>query len=163
MTTQQRTGAAVLYSKKPKDEPQQMDPLQQGTVPTSAKNQTGADDTPDDFKNKNMAALLNPTNKMKGQPRPQTPSPAPPPPGTPSNYTSVVALTGVAIAGGGGREAGPSGFAWLAALRIVLELLVPEKQLLSGGEHKLAVAIGTDQDSVDELDIHVASPPCGKG
>jgi hypothetical protein len=68
MANQQRTGAAVLYSKKPKDDPQQIDPVQLGTVPTSAKNQTGADDTPDDFKNKNMAALLYPTTKMKGQP-----------------------------------------------------------------------------------------------
>jgi hypothetical protein len=37
-------------------------------------------------------------------------------------------------------------------------LLVVKKQLLAGGEDELAVAIGTDQDSVYELDFHVTSP-----
>jgi len=37
-----------------------------------------------------------------------------------------------------------------------------EKQLLSGGKHKLAVAVGTNQYSVDELNFHIASPPDGK-
>ena len=51
----------------------------------------------------------------------------------------------------------------LNTLGVVLELLVVEKQLLSGGEHELAVAVGANQNSVDELDFHIASPPFGKG
>jgi hypothetical protein len=61
-------------------------------------------------------------------------------------------------AGGSGREAGATGFAGFAALGVVLELLIVEKQLLSRSEDKFTVAVGTDQQSVDKLNIHITSP-----
>jgi hypothetical protein len=65
---------------------------------------------------------------------------------------------------GAGRTGGSLGFAGLAALGIVPELLLVEEQLLAGGKDEITATVDTFQDLVNKLHLRVpsrgSSPGC---